>query len=282
VHRGAGFLGKIAPSGIFPAARVVAQGADWSVAEVVCSAGPLDRPCEERHPHFSVSIVTSGTFHYRSAAGAALMTPGSLLLGQAERHFECGHEHGTGDRCIAFHFSAGYFERLASDAGVAPEFRVPRLPPLRDTSLAIARARAGLAGAAVSWEELGIQLAAQAVQLAEGRKPDGTAPPGALGRVTAAVRGIERDPAAELSLAQLAHAARLSPYHFLRTFQRATGVTPHQFILRQRLSAAARRLARERTRILDVALDCGFGDLANFNHAFRAEFGVSPRRFRRS
>jgi AraC family transcriptional regulator len=47
------------------------------------------------------------------------------------------------------------------------------------------------------------------------------------------------------------------------------------------LSAAARRLTRERTRILDVALDCGFRDLANFNHAFRAEFGVSPREFRR-
>jgi len=40
------------------------------------------------------------------------------------------------------------------------------------------------------------------------------------------------------------------------------------------------RLAAESTRILDIALDCGFGDVSNFNRAFRTEFGVSPRVFR--
>jgi AraC family transcriptional regulator len=32
--------------------------------------------------------------------------------------------------------------------------------------------------------------------------------------------------------------------------------------------------------VIDIALDCGFGDVSNFNHAFRAEFGVSPRIYR--
>jgi AraC family transcriptional regulator len=32
--------------------------------------------------------------------------------------------------------------------------------------------------------------------------------------------------------------------------------------------------------VLDIALDCGFGDVSNFNRAFRREFGMSPRRFR--
>jgi NAD(P)-dependent dehydrogenase (short-subunit alcohol dehydrogenase family) len=36
----------------------------------------------------------------------------------------------------------------------------------------------------------------------------------------------------------------------------------------------------ESYRILDIALDCGFSDLSNFNRAFRAEFGVSPRVYR--
>jgi AraC-like DNA-binding protein len=36
-----------------------------------------------------------------------------------------------------------------------------------------------------------------------------------------------------------------------------------------------------RSRVLDIALDCGFGDVSNFNRAFRAEFGVSPRVYRR-
>jgi AraC-like DNA-binding protein len=32
--------------------------------------------------------------------------------------------------------------------------------------------------------------------------------------------------------------------------------------------------------VLDVALDCGFQDVSNFNHSFRAEFGTSPSSFR--
>lgn len=227
--------------------------------------------------------MAAGTFQYRSSSGGELMTPGSILLGNAGHSFECGHEHGVGDHCIAFRFTPEYLERIAADAGGVASFRTSRLPPLRETARLIARACAGLSGSPdVSWEELSIQLAARAVQVAAGLEPHGNhAPPGALARVTQAVRGMEREVAAELSLADLARQARLSPYHFLRTFQRATGVTPHQFILRRRLREAALRLARERTQVLTVALDCGFRDLSNFNHAFRAEFGVTPRDYRR-
>ncbi len=55
---------------------------------------------------------------------------------------------------------------------------------------------------------------------------------------------------------------------------------PHKYVLRARLREAAMRLAAEPARVLDVALDCRFGDVSNFNHAFRAEFGVSPRVYR--
>jgi len=95
------------------------------------------------------------------------------------------------------------------------------------------------------------------------------------------VRKIERHPDAGLTLATLAQEAGLSPFHFLRTFERLTGLTPHQYILRTRLREAAMRLAVEHARVIDIALDCGFGDVSNFNRLFRAEFGVSPRVYRR-
>jgi AraC-like DNA-binding protein len=68
---------------------------------------------------------------------------------------------------------------------------------------------------------------------------------------------------------------------FLRTFKRVTGVTPHQWVLRARLRDAARRLADTRAPVTEIALDVGFEDLSNFIRTFRAEFGVSPSRFRR-
>jgi AraC-like DNA-binding protein len=51
-------------------------------------------------------------------------------------------------------------------------------------------------------------------------------------------------------------------------------------VLRARLREAARRLATGRERVIDVAIECGFGDVPNFNRAFRAEFGVTPRECR--
>ena len=158
-----------------------------------------------------------------------------------------------------------------------------RLPPLRELSSLIARARAGLEYSAdTPWEELSVELAAATLRVERGISSRAEhAPPSAIARVTRSVRAIERRPDGALGLGSLAREAGLSPYHFLRTFERLTGITPHQYVRRARLRDAASRLAAEREKVLDIALDCGFGDVSNFNHAFRSEFGVSPQTFRR-
>jgi transcriptional regulator GlxA family with amidase domain len=106
-------------------------------------------------------------------------------------------------------------------------------------------------------------------------------PRAALARVIDTLERIDDAPDAALGLQALAEHAGLSPYHFLRTFERATGVTPHQYVLRARLRMAAQRLADMPDKIVDIALACGFADLSNFNRAFRAEFGVAPRAYRK-
>jgi AraC-like DNA-binding protein len=273
--------------------RRIACGDGWSVGDVICTYGPGDRPFEERRPEVAIAIVTAGSFQYRSGAGRELMTPGSVMLGDAGRSFECGHEHGAGDRCLSFHYDPDHFDDLVADvtgrprvrpSGVGPRrFGSLRLPPLRALSALVARACAGLIGAPdVSWEELSVEAAARTVQLAGGFAPvAAAAPPSAIARVTRVVRRIECDSGGDLSLRVLAREARLSPYHFLRAFQRLTGVTPHQFVLRTRLRDAALRLAAQSGKVADIAFDSGFGDVSNFNRAFRSEFGASPRAYRR-
>jgi AraC-like DNA-binding protein len=105
-------------------------------------------------------------------------------------------------------------------------------------------------------------------------------PASTLARVTQTVRVIEQEPSARLTLRQLADQAGLSAYHFLRTFEHVTGVTPHQYVRRMRLRDAAIRLTLEPARVIDIAYDSGFNDVSAFNRAFRAEFRVSPRAFR--
>lgn len=241
---------------------------------------------EERHERVGIAVVVAGSFGYRADSGRALLTPGALLLGDSGCGYECGHDHGRGDRCLAFQFAPETFWRIAGDAGVAAgsrRFGRPRLPPLRATAPIVARAVAGLAGAGeISWEETALELAVRAVTLAGGLPEDGKElPRGTEARVASVIRRIEREPAGDTSLATLALEARTSPYHFLRAFERATGVTPHQFVLRTRLRAAALALAAEGSKVIDAALDAGFGDLANFHRAFRAELGQTPAAFRR-
>jgi AraC family transcriptional regulator len=267
-----------------PAVKTLAEGEDWSVSDVVCGSGPSDRPFEEVHSRPTMAIVVSGTFQYRSRNGRELMTPGSLLLGSAGQSYECGHEHGTGDRCISFSCSPTFLERLASDVDASgkPGFRMLRLPPARILSPLIAKVSAAARDpGGTDWEELLTQVGLQVLELDRGFAPDTfRAEPGAVARVTRVVRTIERDPDSLHKLGNLASEARMSPYHFLRTFERITGITPHQYVLRARLQRAAIQLSRESTKIVDIALGCGFGDISNFTRTFRAEFGVSPRKYR--
>ena len=82
------------------------------------------------------------------------------------------------------------------------------------------------------------------------------------------------------TITALAGMAKLSPYHFLRSFKAVTGVTPHQWLLRARLRDAAGKLAATKVPVTDIALDVGFEDLSNFTRTFHAEFGASPRQYR--
>jgi len=269
---------------------LLAAGEGWTVQDVVCNSGPRDPVFEERHVRHHIALVAAGSFECRTEFGRELMTPGSLLLGNAGQCFECKHQHAPGDRCIAFGYSPGLFENLAADAGVtgrSARFHRMRLPPANGVAPLVAQAWIALTApspveTAQTWQELSLQLAVQALRMAAGSSSRGTeVPAGAVARVTRAVRRIDSDPAAAHTLEDLSEEAKLSVYHFLRTFQRLTGVTPHQYVRRARLRNAATRLAKGTSKVLDIALDCGFGDVTNFNRAFRAEFAMAPLAYRK-
>ena len=131
-----------------------------------------------------------------------------------------------------------------------------------------------------AWDELGIRFAAAAARFAGEPKRAPRSPANAERGVARAVRLIERDPCAALALDVLAREATLSRFHFVRAFARVTGLTPHRYVMRARLRRAAVRLATDDARVVDVAMNSGFRDVSSFNHAFRAEFGTTPRQHR--
>lgn len=262
----------------------LASGQGWQVSDVVCTAGAGDRPFEEEHRTYCVAAVTRGTFRYRTRQGMAMLAPGAILLGNPGACYECGHEHGAGDRCLSFHFAPAYMERVVADLPGARRlgFAAPRLPPLRVMAPLLAEAEAARETAdSEAFEELGLRIAAAVVATASG-SAHACRPPSRRDqrRVTEAVRLIELDADRPLSLAELADGAATSPYHFLRIFQQVAGMTPYQFLLRTRLHRVAVRLRTSGEAISTIAFEAGFNDLSTFNRRFLRIMGDTPGAFR--
>lgn len=90
---------------------------------------------------------------------------------------------------------------------------------------------------------------------------------------------IDADPAANLTLTDLAADSGSSRYQLLRAFARELGLTPHAYIVQQRI-ALARRLIRAGSALVDAASAAGFSDQSHLTRLFAQQFGVTPARYR--
>jgi AraC family transcriptional regulator len=74
--------------------------------------------------------------------------------------------------------------------------------------------------------------------------------------------------------------AELSPFHFSRVFKQTTGMTPLQFVTRERI-VSAQQLIRETSRsLIEIALEVGYTSPSHFAQVFRRLVGVAPTEFR--
>ena len=261
----------------------IAEGRGWRAAEVVCTAGPGDRPFEEKHAWTSVAAVLDGVFTYRSDRGRTLMTPGSLLLGEVGTCFQCGHEHASGDRCLAFHFDPALVdETLSGLAGRrASRFAAPSLPPLERLLPIISRAKAlARSRDPLEAEVVAMDMARTAFAV-DGELVSRAPSTREEAKAAEAVRIIDAGFADPITVEGLAAAVGLGRQRFAVAFRRTVGVTPYNYVLRRRLEAAAERLRAGPEPVLSIALDAGFGDLSEFTRRFRLRFGVSPGVWRR-
>jgi AraC family transcriptional regulator len=88
--------------------------------------------------------------------------------------------------------------------------------------------------------------------------------------------------AEEISIEALAELVELSSSHFAHVFKESTGMTPLQFITRQRITRA-QQLIRETSRsLIEVGLEVGYTSPSHFAQVFRRVVGVTPTAFRNS
>jgi AraC family transcriptional regulator len=273
-------------NGVTSRRALLAEGKGWRVSDVVFRVGAGQSRFEDRHEHVFIGAVTQGSFRYRSKHGRVTLMPGALLLGNAGDAFECAYEHGVGDRCISFHYTAEGFARMVAGTPGARRsgFRMHRLPPAPAmiALTAAIEAQAGFADAA-RLEELALRVAGDVASAVNGGAAAPVQPSARdETRILDALHLIEARHSEPLSVLTIADAVGMSPYHFLRVFRAVVGVTPYQYLVRTRLRRTAIALATTEQPIAAIAFAHGFGDLSTFVATFGRVFQQPPRDYRRA
>jgi AraC-like DNA-binding protein len=253
------------------------------LVEVACRAGRHDKPYAEEHSGWTIALLRRGAFSYRAADTNRVhpLRPGWLLLGRPGCGFECSHEHDGGDDCASLNLSEGIVDEVARHTRGCrgPIFPAPVLGPSPRVSALLHRLAAGI----TDLDESAYEIAAEVIARGHDARPaEVDVSPAHRARIDAAIALIDERASDALSLADLAGAAGLSQFYFLRLFRKVTGTTPHQYLVGARLGRAASLLVDTKRPVTDIAYEAGFEDLSNFVRTFHRVVGRSPRAYRSS
>lgn len=255
----------------FNVIRIPGEGVEAVEAE---TARTFDR---HTHEQFGVGLVVRGAQRSASGRGTVEAVSGDLItVNPGEVHD--GAPIGGARRWRMLYFDPARITRLlndmAEDGGMpACEFAYPVVRNGEAVRLFRTLFRALVAGARQAdvneTDEVLILLLAH---LLDRKRPAGALPRTPVARARAL---IDANPLADLSLSQLAGVVGLSRFQLLRGFARLTGLTPHAYLLQQRIHLA-RRLIAQGMPLAEAALNSGFSDQSHMTRRFVGSFGYSP------
>ncbi|VGO14015.1 HTH-type transcriptional activator RhaR [Pontiella desulfatans] len=100
-------------------------------------------------------------------------------------------------------------------------------------------------------------------------------------RITRSIRYMEQEFYEALTVEELAQKSNMSERAYYRAFQKATGVSPNQYLNSLRLSQACELLKHSRMSVTEVALECGFQSGSYMNRLFKKHLDITPLSYRK-
>lgn len=235
-----------------------------------------------RHTHeqFGIGLIFSGAQKSLSGRGVVEAEAGDLITVNPNEVHD-GAPIGEARSWSILYLDPSVMDLLARDVaeGAAERSEIPR-PVIHDKLLA-GRFHALFSAVTgneeqMRCEELLLSVVADAMRETAMREERAAAPYS----IAHARSMIDDDPAAEISLADLAQESGLSRFQVLRAFARATGFTPHAYLVQARVHLA-RRLIATGTPLAEVAAKSGFADQSHMTRAFVSRFGLTPGAYAR-
>lgn len=103
-----------------------------------------------------------------------------------------------------------------------------------------------------------------------------------LAQMERALDYIDQNLVEELQLEQVAREAAMSPAYFSTLFKKLNGVTLWEYVQSRRIELATEKLVSGNETIAQIALECGYNSISNFNRSFKAIIGLSPGDYRKA
>lgn len=229
-----------------------------------------------RHTHeqFGIGLVSSGAQKSLSGRGVVEAEAGDVITVNPNEVHD-GAPIGERRSWRILYFDPGIATGLSQEIG-AGRSEIPR-PVIRDAAIAarfemLFSAVTASAADGLLCEELLLQLVADVMRERGGSQERPPVP----ASIRAARDLIDDDPLAAVSLADLSRESGLSRFQLLRGFAKATGLTPHAYLVQARIHIA-RRLIAEGTPLAEAAFASGFADQSHMTRVFVRKYGLSPR-----
>ena len=102
----------------------------------------------------------------------------------------------------------------------------------------------------------------------------------AVARLNELRKSILENPENIYLIEQMAHDACISPFHMIREFKKAFGLTPHQFQMQCKVRKAQKLLAEKSAS--EVTYDAGFYDQSHMDRCFKKVVGLSPKEYKKA
>lgn len=264
---------------------------DWdgiSVRHSRMPSGEVDDQVSSRHQIF---IVLAGAFHSSMVSSSGRRRGGWRRNGHtpivpAGQSYSAFWQEEIED--ITIYLDPSFVARAAAEAMVSDKIEIMEScnaddPVIRRIGMAL-RAEVESEGPAARLyaESLANVLA---VHLIRHYTQDGnqlrTSVGGLTGRkLNLATEFIEDNIERDLGLTEIAEAVDLSPFHFARSFKQATGVSPHQYLIKSRIERAKSLLAKSELPIVEVGFRVGFKNQSHFTTLFRRVTHLTPKAYR--